>query len=446
MKKFLVGLLSVLVLFGASLLTACGKSKIDFTLSEQNISIELQGTDETQNTVTVNADISGGDDVRLRASVLGGYENNIVKVSTKVLSSTKTNILLTGLSEGEAEVEVRTNQGNVIKYISVTVYSSVSAMEQREELGDKQNYLVRGQTNFLNENNLISFYPNNKSRRNITWSLAEAKDGLTLEGANLTIADDFEGEIDEKTNLRTVKLIATTEKGVTTEIVLPILDKIDNDIKLKFSHSKITGFNDVTEDNNIFEIVPNIVPEDPDAPSEYQGFFLVNYLGNLEIKAHVYDANGKETDDLIINRDGVVDDMPCFVIFANSKKTNINGNYKISFSIGYPGYTYRVDTADYLPITIKARERVNNIVVATSEIGNVSNTVQTLYTNYAESKETSVYGQKYYITISPSTVVDATGKYKISLEWWEAGGVVAEGCPVEVWFQDVTQSELYSIK
>ncbi len=435
MKKFLVGLLSVLVLFGATLLSACEKNKIDITLSQQSVSLELHGADETQSTATVNATITGGDDVRITASVLGGYENSIVSVSTKYVSSKRTDIVLTGLSEGEAEVTVRTNQGNVVKYIYVTVFSSVSSMEQREEPGDKTNYLVRGQTNFLNENNLISFYPNDKSRRDITWSLAETKEGLTLEGANLTISDDFKGEVDKTLNLETIKLIATTEKGVKTEIVLPVLNKIDENIELQYSNSKSSGFNNVTEENNVFDIVPNI-PTD----NNYRGYFLVNYLGDLEIKAHVYDANGEETDDLIINRDNFVGGLPCFVIFANSKKVNINGNYKISFTIGYQGYTYRVDSADYVPITIKARERVNKIEVSTNEVGSVAGSVQTLYTTYAESRETSVYGQKYYITISPSTVIDATGKYKISLKWLEAGGIVADGCPVEVWFQDITEA------
>ena len=131
MKKFFVGLLSIFLLVGASILSACGSEKPVLTLSQQSVEIELYSGDVDGGYETVTAEVSNASDTSISVSA-NGYEN-IVKLSTEPTTSGKTLITITGLKEGYAEVVVRTNQGNAYKTITVDVYSEVTSMTQKTE-------------------------------------------------------------------------------------------------------------------------------------------------------------------------------------------------------------------------------------------------------------------------------------------------------------------------
>ena len=113
MKKFFVGLLSVLLLFGASLLSACDPNATTLTLSKETAEIQIYaGDDEGYEIVT--AEVQGTDEASISANAKSGYEN-IVKVTTTKVSSTKVSIKIEGLNEGRAEITVKS--GNKTKYI-----------------------------------------------------------------------------------------------------------------------------------------------------------------------------------------------------------------------------------------------------------------------------------------------------------------------------------------
>ena len=86
MKKFLVSILGIFLLFGAALLTACGGSNPSLKLSQDTVAIQLYAEDEDSGYQIVTAELSGVDSGKIQASALSGYEN-VVKVSTSTLSS-----------------------------------------------------------------------------------------------------------------------------------------------------------------------------------------------------------------------------------------------------------------------------------------------------------------------------------------------------------------------
>ena len=167
MKKFFVGFLSLFCMFGAVLLTACGGNNVELSLSTEFVSIQLVEGSTSEQTVTVT--VSGVDDTNIRADARG-YEDKI-DVRQESVANGRTIIYITGKEEttdGYAEVQVRTLQGNVTKVIYVDVYSQVSSMEQKEEeTTKKNNYAIRGDSIELIENNLLTFYPSQNSRRTI---------------------------------------------------------------------------------------------------------------------------------------------------------------------------------------------------------------------------------------------------------------------------------------
>ena len=357
MKRFLVSILGIFLLFGASLLTACGKDKPSLSLSQDTVAIQLYSENEDSSYQVVNADLFGVKEGSIRATVASGYEN-IVKVTTTNSSSTRASIRIEGLEEGTAQVVVRATPGDITKNIYVTVYSEVSSMSQVvEESGKKNNFLLLGEDNVLNEDKLISFYPV-KGRKTITWSLHDNyvdNSALELNGNVLHIADTFVGDGEENT----LTLIAKTEKEVQTEITLPVVRKIEAEVTLGFSYSQNSAFEDVTSENNEFNIVPNIPTDD-----KYVGYILVGYTGDLDIEPYVLDNDGNLSSDLQVLRADSIEGKPLYSVYASKDKSDINNNYKVGFKIGYEKYNYYLDTIDTCPITIKAREMVNGIIIS----------------------------------------------------------------------------------
>lgn len=430
MKKLFVGILSLFLLFGAGFLTACGSKGTTLTLSKEIVEIQIHAGDEEGYEI-VTAEVQGTDKASISANAKSSYES-IVKVTTSKISDTKVSIKIEGLTEGNAEITVKS--GSRTKYIHATVYSEVSQMSQKTEDGIKTNYLVRGQDNLLEEEKLIEFTPSSKSRRTITWSLTEPQAGLSLINNSLSIGNEFIGD--------NISLLATTEKDVQTTITLPVLDKIENEINLSYSYSKSTAFEQITNENNSVSIVPNVSTDE-----KYQAYLMLNYVGDLDISGYVLNSQGQPTDDIIVNRDGSLNDKPVFVVYANKEKTNINQDYTIYFKIGYKNYDYALSTLDILPITIQARELVNGVILSTYGSGNIENSTQTLYTEYADSEYSSVYGQQFNIAMIPSTVIGATNKYSISLSRIELGEPITKNesdCPIEIWYRDVINGNVWT--
>ncbi len=423
MKKFLVGILSLFLLMGASVLAACGSSKVDLTLSRDSVSI-LYDKDNLSQEIVV-ATVSGGKNVSVTASVSNSYENIISAKATSV-SSNKWEITITALNEGQGEVVVMTNQGNVSKIISVDVYSEVTSMTQNQsENVVRKNYALRGGSVALIEENLLSFQPSNLSRRQITWSIANEIEGATIEGTNLII--------DQSYLLDTIVLTATTEKNVTTNVVLPVIDKIEQELYLSWSYSLNSQFDLINEDNNTFRIVPN-EPSD----EHYTGYLKLNYDGDLVITSVIVDQFGQANDALIVNKNSEDENgYPIYEVYIDREKPNINKNYTLYFEIGYEDYDYNIDTFDNVVI-IEAREIVNDVEIRGENNELIANkntmtSAQTLYSEYLNS-----LGKMFNIEILPTTVENYSNKYSISVAIGSVGEAIVPNneCPVKIYYQD----------
>ncbi len=430
MKKFFVGLLSVFLLLGASILTACGSNSIDMTLSTNTVSLQIKDESVTPEQIVV-ATVTGTDDTAISASAFG-YEE-IIDVRTEQSTDGRTLIYITGKdTEGYAEVLVRTHQGNVSSVITVDVYSEVSDMEQKtEETTKKNNYAIRGGSVELVENNLISFTPSANSRRTITWSLLDSSLPASIEGNVLTLGDAFSQD--------TITLVATTERGVTCNITLPVIDRLEEDLTMSWSYNRDNqAYELITQDNNTFNIVPNLATDE-----EYTGYIKLNFTQDLEVGYTVVTADGQVSDDLVINAAGEDNDGNLiFEVFANKNNANINEDFIIYFTIGYQDYNYSISTLETLPINVSVREKVNGIVISSDTIDNIAGTTQVLYSEYLNG-----HGEEYSVQITPTTVVDATRQYSISLRITNPNiptGGLSAGCPVEFWYRDANNNNIWT--
>ena len=178
MKKFLVGLLSIFLLLGASILSACGTETAVLELSTESVAIEILTGEEDSGYQIVTASVSGVSDTTVNASAASGYEN-IVSVSVQAISGGRSQIKIRGLYEGQAQVEVVTGHGAVKKTIQVDVFSTISEMSQvNEEITLKNNYVVKGEENILTREKLLKTEPYQKEQ--LVFTLKEMSSHLKI--------------------------------------------------------------------------------------------------------------------------------------------------------------------------------------------------------------------------------------------------------------------------
>lgn len=425
MKKFFIGLLSVFLLIGAGILSACGSNKVTLSLSSDYVSIRLYSGAEEGDIAQVTATVSGG------SSSISLINNSQDKFSylTSTLSGGRTLITITGKSEGNGTLIVRTAEGNQLKTINVGVYSEVSAMTaKQEEQTPYKNFAVRGATTQLDENALITFSPSENSRRTITWTFADGllqTSGARIEGTSLIIDEDYAQD--------TIVVYPTTEKGVTIEsgITLPVIEKIESTLSLSYSYSKSTDFTAITEAVNL-NIVPNFAEDEQSTL-----YIKVNYIGNLSISHSVVDSQGQDAQDkVLITQDGYdTEGYPIYQVVINDdyKDKDINENFVITFNIGYQQYDYSISTAD-TPITLVARERVNNIRLTNGDGEEITNgQSQVYYSEYSNH-----YGEYYTVDILPTTVQALNNGYNISVEYTSAVTDIIDGdlSPITMYYYD----------
>ena len=425
MKKFFIGLLSVFLLIGAGILSACGSNKVTLSLSSDYVSIRRYSGAEEGDIAQVTATVSGGSS---SISLINNSQDKF-SYSTSTLSGGRTLITITGKSEGNGTLIVRTAEGNQSKTINVEVYSEVSAMSaKQEEQTPYKNFAVRGATTQLDENALITFSPSENSRRTITWTFADGllqTSGASIEGTNLIIDEDYAQD--------TIVVYPTTEKGVTIEsgITLPVIEKIESALSLSYSYSKSTDFTAITEAVNL-NIVPNFAEDEQSTL-----YIKVNYIGNLSISHSVVDSQGQDAQDkVLITQDGYdTEGYPIYQVVINDdyKDKDINENFVITFNIGYQQYDYSISTAD-TPITLVARERVNNIRLTNGDGEEITNgQSQVYYSEYSNH-----YGEYYTVDILPTTVQALNNGYNISVEYTSAVTDIIDGdlSPITMYYYD----------
>ena len=403
MKKFLVGLMSIFLLIGGGLLSACNAGKGTINLDSQSVEIELNGG---EGLAQITANVSGGKDSRVNVS-WNGYEN-IIEASVSHTSSGKNTITIKGLTEYANAELVVSAAGCESKVVSVTVYSYVSSISQKVETGDKkQNYLIRGETTTLDDTKLLDLNPSIKSRRDISWSLANENDNVSIDNENntITIGQNFEGNsiLLKATNL--LKSASQTD-DVTCEVSLPVLDNLKtlsvNDIKVEVGYGAVGDL----DENSTYDVISNANETNPHS----QLNALITYTGSLKVEPIISSTDGKlDTGMLRVVENGrSAENYLQFLIHSNEDYKSLNGEFNVKFKIGYEGFDYAVELGQ--KIHVKVREVINEVVLADREGTSITNeTTKSIYTRYA----LGAYGDMVRVSLKPTKVVDAGYTYTL---------------------------------
>lgn len=433
MKKFIVGLLGVFMMLGASILYACTETHIELELSTQTVSIQLNNELEDP-TATVYANITGTDDKTLNWN-LSEANDVISDVEIVETSDGRSAITITAENVGDNDLVLTTKHGGVQKTIHVEVYTEVTEILNKNEDVEIENkssrFLVKGQANTLVGENYFTFLPASSDRTQLSWTFeangTTSYNGAEIVGNQITLPEQFASQ---------VVLRATTHLGVSQTVQLDCIDPINlSSIDIGGAKTETGVFQYLSSGEQVVvEITPNISGQAYENTAylavKYNGE-MTNDFGGLDIKAVVYDESGRLLSIGSENVDGTsqrllrVDsqntrpaaDGAIEYIFKVQalENSNINETFFVSFNIGYADFDYHInsDQLNLGRIEVYAKEKIQAISVSKNEI-DATLDEQYLYSNYSNSTNGG-FGQLFDITLTPNSVVDASGQYILSV-------------------------------
>lgn len=410
MKKFWMGFISMMVLLTGGILSACGQNEISIELNETHKEICLN--DDSSHEVSVTAKVNGVDEGKV--SVSSSYEN-IASASVAYNSITGANVItIKGVSEGNAEIVVTSNfDSSVRSVISVTVYSNITSMTQKDEDlqdGKSNLFALRGQWNNLNAAQLLDIKPIN-ARKNITYKPKEGQEGITIEGDKLFVSPSYNQDF--------ATITAVSDTGIEADITLAIIAQLDaSTLTMEYSASESQHFEPLAGQK--IQIVPNITSD-----LNYSAYIRFKFatMAGVDAEPKVFLSKVEDDGNISITRKSVSSEggytTYIYEVKAAQGKEALNATFDAYFEVGYNDYNHSVRSQDF---KIACYEKVNKMNIYNDEGQDITFATQTIYTSYA-----FMYGAKYQIELLPTSVINATGKFKISVDYSSISNSILNG-------------------
>ncbi len=400
----------MMVLLTGGILSACGQNEISIELNETHKEICLN--DDSSHEVSVTAKVNGVDEGKV--SVSSSYEN-IASASVAYNSITGANVItIKGVSEGNAEIVVTSNfDSSVRSVISVTVYSNITSMTQKDEDlqdGKSNLFALRGQWNNLNAAQLLDIKPIN-ARKNITYKPKEGQEGITIEGDKLFVSPSYNQDF--------ATITAVSDTGIEADITLAIIAQLDaSTLTMEYSASESQHFEPLAGQK--IQIVPNITSD-----LNYSAYIRFKFatMAGVDAEPKVFLSTVEDDGNISITRKSVSSEggytTYIYEVKAAQGKEALNATFDAYFEVGYNDYNHSVRSQDF---KIACYEKVNKMNIYNDEGQDITFATQTIYTSYA-----FMYGAKYQIELLPTSVINATGKFKISVDYSSISNSILNG-------------------
>lgn len=428
MKKFWVAIVSVFVLLGGVVFSACGKKDVTLSLSSNYEEICINANGEDQDIKVVTASVGGVDEGRVSAassnqnvvvaSVVYNVSSNQNTITLKVPTDTNGNVVG---NEGTARVVVTSlDDSRVTQIINVNVYSDIRGMDVKSDgmvAGQNPFYAVKGGDVELDYSKLITFTNGTREncRKDIVWSLVEEGPNASINGNILHINAEYAGQI------ISVKASSLHDPSISTTFDLNVLDKIDEaSVKIGYAPNLAAGFQDIDElEDGAIRIVPNVPTNE-----RYNGYIRLSFAGTnlLDVSPIIRRVGGDGNQIIRADRVGepVVDGgrlVYTYRVFAVNE--NVNGDSRLSFNIKYSDYEYSVTSK---AVEVRTYEQINKLNVYDDRNADASLSNQLIYTSYQNG-----YGKLFNVELLPVTVVAQEGRYTIQVDYDLNAGSGDEG-------------------
>lgn len=171
MKKFALGILSVLMIIGGLLLTSCN-TKVSLTVSEEEVSLYTNYASEPSSK-EISVSVSGSS-AGVIVDVLSG-EGDVITVSPEK-ERRPGNYVFTINAEGAGDAQIRvfakddTNQNRLINVHVYTVLENIKGNSEDTTDARSNLYVVKGVEKKLNVEEYFELYPSTANVKDIVWS------------------------------------------------------------------------------------------------------------------------------------------------------------------------------------------------------------------------------------------------------------------------------------
>lgn len=435
MKKVALGILSVFMLLGGVILSACTKENPSLSLSTNYMEIYTNDADrDNYQEGVVEVTLNGSSD-GVGVQVESG--SDVVTYSTSKQSSSSYTVTLNAIKSGNAKVKIyaMANQ-NIYDYLDVSVLTfpiDTSIIDQNDPDGRTSLYVVKdGSGTSLDVDKYISFAPADANVRDVVWSFNSAGEEVS------TVLTQSDG-----TNVVTTAEIKDNKlfvyNGYTnSQISVYAIVQSDNDLsqKLDFQvieNSLITAFSIdgrtlLGEGDNVeIDLVRNNSSNTDDAPSEVTG----------QVVIHTFDENMTVTPKAYLKDSGREVDAREYFKFTTTRRRydSVNSALTIDFTINalyddftmekrfgelyfelelsYSKYIYSINTRDELEkeAILKLSFVPESVVVRDSNGNDVGGQVIDLYSQYYNSQ-----GYLLSCNVYPDDIPLSNSNYQVRVD------------------------------
>lgn len=416
MKKIAFGFLTLMMLFGGVLLSACGERNISISVSASEVEVYTNNAQE-DSFENISVTLNGSDDgigVQLES------QNDVVEVTepTRDRSGNYT-FTINALRSGNATVRVYSIEDpSVYQYINVTSYTYLEELESldlNDQDGRSGLYVVKGDSNGkdLTPTNFFNLYPLDANVTDIVWTFAENGGTVLYQNNTQVVAEIVDNQTlyvsENCTSYLTIDLVASFVQmpSVTGNVSLEVIDSSSiADFYIGASdEDRILIRNDATESTVSGRIVVNTIDDEMTAELvAYQmrnGMYieLQDYSDYFTVSSMTYNY---ENDQRIID----------FTIDAqvDPEKQRLSGDVYVAFNLKYSAFTYEISTASSLDdlVLISTYFIPETLLLRDSTMSSISGRTIDLYSNYFTS-----YGYEVLVNVYPDDVVLNNSNYQI---------------------------------
>ena len=444
MKKIALGILSVFMLFGGVVLSACSGSNPSLSVSSNYIEICTNDADmDNYQSGNISVTLEGSND-GIGVQVESG--SDVVTCSVNETSSSQYTVTFSSVRSGNARARIysRENQ-SVYEYVNIQVYTvptSTSLIDQNDDEGRTSMYVVKGGSGTsLNVDDYISFEPADANVKDVVWSFNPAGQDVSTQviqsspdGSSSSVVAEIRDNmlyVNADYQLGTqisVYAILTSNISLSRELTFQVIDDSF------FSAFSVNGNTLIGENDVTIDLVRNNSSSTGEDLSVVSGWvtvetfdekmtitpraFLVGSQTEVVFSDYFnFTITGRSYDDV---NSALTINFNIDAQYDNTTPEKLFGNLYFDLVLNYSEYTYSISSREELEseLILNLSFIPTSVVVRDSAGNDIGGNVIDLYSQYYNSQ-----GYLVYTNVYPDDVPLSNSSYRIRVDIGGLGDV-----------------------
>lgn len=444
MKKIALGILSVFMLFGGVVLSACSGSNPSLSVSSNHIEIYTNDADmDNYQSGNISVTLEGSSD-GIGVQVESG--SDVVTYQVNETSSSQYTVTFSSVRSGNARARIysRENQ-SVYEYVNIQVYTmptSTSLIDQNDDEGRTSMFVVKnGNGTSLDVDSYISFEPADANVKDVVWSFKPAGQDVSTQliqnspdGSSSSVIAEIRDNMlyvcdGYNQSQISVYAILTSNTSLSEELTFQVIE--DSDFT-SFAVNNISLLDTQTSTKDVtVELVRNNSSDSGEYLSRVSGqvkiltfdegmtvtprAFLVSTGAEVDYSEYFSFTYNSTYDASILTINFVID-----ALYDDFTLKKLFGDLYFDLVLNYSDYTYSISSRDKLQkdLILSLSFLPESVVVRDSAGNDIGNNVIDLYSQYYNSQ-----GYLVYTNVYPDDVPLSNSSYRIRVDIGGLGDV-----------------------